>query len=355
MSDPSPDAYPAGSGSVRASSGPVWPAETDALRHAIMLQRCFAGPEMRWSDALIARTRRHAGGCLSSVEMRMRLELERLSPIPFPTEALCWPMVQRQPTLISVPLLDHFRDRAALSLMQQDVLYAMPPGSGDAPLPPEIAELLATITLAQAGWADAAPDQTPMRANLPAELMAELVWTVSAMLVDGIVAGGGLPAGQAMAIAERAGAAVLASHDEQNMPFATAALFAHRARASGVGEPGLLRLARERHILPLLGLLADRTGIELLTLVRAVLEESEQAIFILCRAADFPREVAVRLVLGRRCVARGVGDSMLVEYADSYEGITSEAARMAVTALRLPEAFRVRLSPAHGRIDADGG
>jgi len=361
MSDPSP-APMAGSGPVRSPSTATLRAQSDAQRHAIMLQRCFDGPEMRWSDALIARMRRHLGGCLASVETRMRLEMERLAPALFSglsalSEPCCWLVVQRQPTLICAPLLDHFRDRAALSLMQQDALHAMPPGAGEevARPPPEIAELLATIALAQVGWTDSGPDTSPMRADLPAELMAELVWTVAAMLVDGIAANGSLPARQAMTLAERAGIAVLASHDEQNMPFATAALLAHRARAAGIGDAGLLHLARERQILPQLAIVADRAGIELLTLVRKAIEESEQAMFILCRAADFPREVAVRLVLGRRSVVRGVDDSMLVEYADGYQAMTVEAAREAVTALRLPEPLRVRLSPPHVRTDADDG
>lgn len=361
MSDPSP-APVAVSGPFRLPAPATLRAQSDALRHAIMLQRCFDGPELRWSDALIGRMRRHLGGCLVSVEMRMRLEMERLgsalfsAPVALP-EPCCWLMVQSQPTLIGAPLLDHFRDRAALSLMQQDVLHAMPSGAGEdaTALPADIGELLATMTLAQAGWADAGPDTLPMRADLPAELMAELVWTVAAMLVDRIVADGTLPAPQAMPLVEQAGVAVLASHDEQNMPFAMAALLAHRARAADVGDAALLHLARERQILPLLALLADRAGIDLLTLVRRAVEDSEQVLFILCRAADFPREVAVRLVLGRRSVVRGVDDSMLVEYADGYQDITVEGARDAVTALRLPELLRVRISPRRGWTDADDG
>lgn len=357
MSDPSPDAYPAGFGPVRAPSEPVWRTETDALRHAIMLQRCFDGPEMRWSDALIARMRRHLGGCLTSVAMRIRMEIERISPVPMLTDAHCWLAVQRRPTLISLPLLDHFRDRAALSLMRQDQLHAMPAEAdgGDAPMPPELVELLATIALAQAGWADAGPDASPMRADLPAELMAEMVWTVAAVLLDALIAGGNLAPARAMAVVEQAGVAVLAGHDEQTMPFAMAALLAHRARALGMGEAGLLGFARGRHILPLLAILADRTGIELLALTRAAVEEHERILFLLCRAAEFPREVAVRLVLGRRCVARGVDDSMLVQFADGYDGMGVEAARDAVAAMRLPEPLRVRHSSVHDRIDPDGG
>lgn len=357
MSDPSPDAYPAGFGPVRAPSEPVWRTETDALRHAIMLQRCFDGPEMRWSDALIARMRRHLGGCLTSVEIRMRLEMVRISPVSMPTDAHCWLAVQRRPALISAPLLDHFRDRAALSLMLQDQPHALPAEAdgGGASLPPELAELLAPLALALGDWADTGPDTSPMRADLPAELMAELVWTVAAMLAETLVAGGSVTAARAMGLVEQAGVAVLAGHDEQTMPFATAALLAHRARALGIDEAGFLGLARGRHILPLLAILADRTGIELLTLTRAVVEDGERTLFLLCRAAEFPREVAVRLVLGRRCVARGVDDSMLVQFADGYDAMRVEAARDAVASLRLPEPLRARLSPIRDRIDPDGG
>jgi len=80
-----------------------------------------------------------------------------------------------------------------------------------------------------------------------------------------------------------------------------------------------------------------------------MVEGTEQTLFTLCRAAQFPREVAVRLVLGRRCVARGVDDSVLVDYADDYEMMTLAEARDALTLLGLSAPLRIRLAHVRAR------
>lgn len=312
------------------------------MRHVLWLQRCFDGRAMRWSDALVTRTRRHIGGCLSSVEMALRLELGAAFDAQLP-DMVCWARVQADPALLSPMLLADMRDRAAIGLMAQDSMLAEAVADADAPPPmDEETDLFAALALAQAGWADAGPDDRPMRADLPAEAMPELVWTAGALLADAA------SAADAGAI-DMACTAVLTRHDEQHMPFAQAALLAHRLRTVGDGPVTLLHLARRRHILTLLAMMADRIGVDLPCLVRHVVEGEERALFTLCRAAQFPREVAVRLVLGRRSVARGVDDSVLVDYADDYDGMTLEAARAAVAGLSLSVPLRSKLAAVRAR------
>tara|TARA_B110001454_G_scaffold173369_1_gene164623 strand:+ start:587 stop:1636 length:1050 start_codon:yes stop_codon:yes gene_type:complete len=311
--------------------------EGDAMRAALFLHRCFDGRAMRWSDALVARTRRHIGGCLSAVEMALRLELGVEIEARLP-DVVCWARVQADPALLSPILLADMRDRAAIGLMAQDRMLAEAVPDTDAPpLPAGAADLLAALALAQSGWADAGPDHRPMRADLPAEAMPELVWTAGALLAEAA------PASDSGAI-DSACAALLTRHDEQHMPFAQAALLAHRLRGAGENPEMLLSLARQRQILALFAIAADRIGLELPSLVRHVAEGEEQALFTLCRAAQFPREVAVRLVLGRRSVARGVDDSVLVEYADDYDRMTPAEARAAVAGLSLSAPFRAKLA-----------
>lgn len=313
--------------------------EGEATRNALFLQRCFGGRAMRWSDALIARTRRHIGGCLSSVEMTLRLELgadfdARLR------DAVCWPRVQADPALIDDALLADMRDRAAIGLMARDPMLADPAEQWDAPQ--GLTDLVAALALAQSGWADAGPDDLPMRADLPAEAMPDLVWTVGALIADAA------PVEDTQAI-DQACAALLMRHDEQHMPFAQAALLAHRLHGVPNDADMLLTLARQRQVLALFAVMADRLGVDLRCLVRHVVEAEEKALFTLCRAAQFPREVAVRLVLGRRSVARGVDDSVLVDYADDYEGMTLKQARAAVAGLSLSAPLRARLAAVSAR------
>ncbi len=317
-------------------------SEGDAMRNALFLHRCFDGRAMRWSDAVVARTRRHIGGCLTAVEMALGLELGAETELPLP-DAVCWGRVQADPALLSPMLLADMRDRAAIGLMAQDDMLA--DRQEDAAAPPfadGIADLLAVLALAQSGWADAGPDGRPMRADLPAEAMPELVWTVGALLADAS------PPERASAI-DHACAALLMRHDEQHMPFAQAALLAHRMRGAGEDGDALLGLARQRHILALLAIMADRIGVDLPHLVRQVVEGEEQALFTLCRAAQFPREVAVRLVLGRRSVARGVDDSVLVDYADGYDRTPAAEALSSVAGLSLSAPMRAKLAAVSAR------
>lgn len=320
----------------------------DAVAHALFLHRCFDGRAMRWSDALIARTRRHIGGCLSAVEMALRLELGAEIDGRLP-HSVCWTRVEADPGLLSLTLLIHMRDRAAIGLMAQDSMLADAPMETAAPsFSDTISDLLAALALAQSGWADAGPDERPLRSDLPAEAMTELVWTTGAMLADARLASDSHALEDVKAI-DGACAALLTRHDEEHMPFAQASLLAHRLRQEGDSAELLVYLARNRQILALLAVVAGRLDVDLPCLIRHCVEGEEQALFSLCRAAQFPREVAVRLVLGRRSVARGVDDSVLVHYADGYDEIKPDEARAAMGLLGLSAPLRAKLAAVSAR------
>lgn len=348
MNAPAPDTHRATQAWLSALPPAYAGGESDAVRHAIFLQRCFDGREMRWSDALVVRTRRHIGGCLVATEMALGLELRASYPeFPLPSDPVCWARVQQDPSLLSPSLLAHMRDRAAIGLMGRDLALG-DTAHNDADreselFPPSARELLDAVSLGQAGWNDIGPDASPMRVDLPAEMLPELVWTVGALLADTVIDADQSTTVRCVEI-DHACSAILARYDEQPMPFAQAALFAHQMHGLGIDEAYLLYLSRSRAVLALLAIAADRLGVELPCLVRHVVEASEQALFTLCRAADFPREVAVRLVLGRRSVARGADDSVLVHYADGYDGMTLAEAQRDMAMLGLSPYLRSQLS-----------
>lgn len=356
---------PASSG---RSSGERWPpsppmpgAVRDPLHDALLLERCFDGAGARWSDALIARMRRHVGGCVSAVETSLRLELERLAPdspglaaaLP---EAIGWTALQRRPGLLGADLIRHFRDRAGIGLMLQDDRTGASAEAGPSVpvlFPPAVADTLSMLTLAQAGWNDSNPDLVPLRADLTAEAMEKLVWTLAALIADALGRTGLLSVADVLSLADRAGREVLARHDEQGGPFTLAALLAHQLRGQAMDGEWLLWFARNRQMLALIAVMADRIGVEDAVLVSTIVEGPERLLFDLCRAADFPREVAVRLVLGRRSVSRGVEDSVLVHYADHYEQMSRDEAALAVAPLRMTACFRDRLSALYDRAVPD--
>ena len=324
----------------------------DALHERMMLELCFDGHEARWSDALIVRTRRHIGGCFATLEREIRQELEKtlvdgLDVANALPPDYCWRAIQRRPAIVSAALLRHCRDRAALSLMGQeaaDIPAALAEIGRDGWLPADLADTLRMITTMVAEWLDTSPDHVPMPAQLPAELMRDLVWSVSALITDALVRTDLLPTLEMVALVHRAGKAVLERYDEQESPLAHAALFALRLRGAAIGDEAFLWLARNRHILPLLALIADRNGIQLRHVISTSVEGAEQMLFQLCRAAGLPREAAVRLVLARRGVARGVDDAALIEYSDQYDSLSRADAHAATMTLTLDEIYRERLT-----------
>ena len=216
----------------------------------------------------------------------------------------------------------------------------------------DIATQLSALAYVQTAWRDSGPDYVAMRTDLPAEAMQDLVWTVAALIAEALMRSDLMPAVELMPLMDRAGAAVLARHDEGSTPFAQASLLALQMRAMDLSEDQLVALARGKHILALIAIMSDRNSIEFKHMASLVSEASEQMLFNMCRAAGFPREVAVRFVLGRRSIARGVEDAVLVEYADQYEDMPLEEARASIAGFRLDEIFRDRLSLLRG---LDGG
>lgn len=326
-------------------------AQEGALNHAILLDRCFREEGRHWSDALVARTRRHVGGAVAAVETALQLELaKRSSPnaaiISSLSAGCAWKALRRRPEVLTVSLLGYFQDRAAIGLMQQfgpagDVAS---PECKDSPLSEEGAEMLAAIRLATLGWADTGPDDVAIRADLTAEAMAELVWTVAALLADQAMGTGAITESEVLSALHNAGRAFLVRHDEQNGPEAMAALLAHRLRSLPPAQVPLVALARERQVLALVAIAAERTGLAVGMGMRLVAQAPEEVLFAFFHAAGFPREAAVRLVLGRRCVCSGADDATLIGYADEYERIAPEDARATLAAWAVAPLLRERLA-----------
>lgn len=316
--------------------------------HALLLERCTDGLNARWSDALIARMRRHIAGCLMGLETDFRRDLGNRSSeiadiLASMTDGLCWQSVQQCPDFLAPELVGHFRDRAAIALMQiggHDDPVISEPDSAETLFSASAAETLHRLTQAGAIWMDVGPDQAPLSADFPAEIMEALVWTVLALMGERIARVAVVETPFLLSIIDEVGKARLARHDEQSGPVALALLFAHQAIAQDMGADQLRWLARNRQILALYALMAQRIAIDLDRLLPVVVEAPEEQLFRLARAADFPREVAVRIVLGRRCVLRGVEDSVLVHYADCYEQIPQAVAMQAIAPFGMSPCFR---------------
>lgn len=188
------------------------------IGHAIELAAYFPLGREEATDVLVVETRRHLGGCLLGIETALQLAAgEEDGGLSGP---VCWPMVNARPTLISPPLLAHMRLRAGASLILRD--NGGPDGEAEEAAESlflqeegDHAEAAALLAMAEGRWAMAGGEWQPMRADLPAEYYAELVWTAVACL--SVAAGAG-----ALERFERAGHVLLSRHEEAANPLACA-------------------------------------------------------------------------------------------------------------------------------------
>ncbi|MET0360863.1 MAG: hypothetical protein ABW048_03830 [Sphingobium sp.] len=236
------------------------------LRHASDLDLLLLGGQRRWTDALLSEARGHLAGCLNAVELALGMAMGD-NWLARPVEALgpgyCRAAVERHPAIVSPMLVDHVRQRAAAALVQR--IGLTPPEiaakeAAPAPdVPDVVANALAALRLSVAPWFQPHPVNRPMRADLSAEPYCDLVWTATALLVEGLSARMGVEADAATPVLSRAAMSLIGRHDEQLGPFAHAAYVATLVR----GGPDMAALAQEsalRHDLLLLAALSGVGG-----------------------------------------------------------------------------------------------
>jgi hypothetical protein len=149
------------------------------IGHAIDLAFFFPDGRRERHDALMAETRRHLGGCLSSIEQSLRITLDRDpaagAPLNQRPDPICWPTICAQPTLLSPALLAHMQMRAGVTLMLRQ--FGQPDDQIDdadvdailAADDPAVARSVAALASAEGRWIAVGAEDEPMQADLPAE------------------------------------------------------------------------------------------------------------------------------------------------------------------------------------------
>lgn len=258
--------HPPGAG----PDAPFRDAIAGSLRHAGDIGQLFPGGQRRWTDALLSETRAHLSGCLNAIELAIGVHMKG-HWLARPVEALgphyCRLAIERHPAALAPMLVDHLRQRAAAALaLRMTLMPPAIPGEDASPPPsagmaPAIMDAVTALRLSVEPWFNLHPIDRPMRADLAAEPFCDLVWTTTALLIEGLAARMGVDGATAAPLLTRAAAAIIARHDEQTGPFARAAYVAALARTD---EPARL-LAGEaalRHDLLLLAALGGtRNGI----------------------------------------------------------------------------------------------
>lgn len=345
-------------GTVMAGSWPMARVMAGAsavpIGHAIDLAFFFSGDDDARHDALLSETRRQLGGCVASVEMALRLSLAHVpsvsaaldrSPAP-----LCWPLIRAHPTLLSPALFAHMRMRAGVALMLRqygrgDLEQLGDPTRG--PLPstddPTLGDAVAALALAEGRWLMPGGEDQPLRADLPAELFADLVWTVAACLALAAQRGMDGSHDQLFAALDRSGWALLADHDEGASPIAQADQLVRRIGGEA-DDPELLACALDqRRFLLFAALAARRLRIDSGQLIDMLLLGPLAQVAILCRALGGSDADYRHLLLALRPVRPSLSDIAVLAEAERYPAIDQAQADAAVGALRTPALFRARL------------
>lgn len=324
------------------------------VSHAIDLAFFFPGGARERHDALLAETRRHLGGCLTAIEIGLRLELEGKPEIAAALahwpDPICWPTLCAQPTLLGPGLLAHMQMRAGVSLMLRQ--FGRPdgdvPGESEAdPLMPSddpaLGEALAALALAEGRWLMTGGEEQPMQPDLPAGHFAELMWTAAACLAAAVQRALPDDAEAVLPAFEAAGRALLARHDEAAGPVPAAERLV-RLLGEQADEPPLLAAAlMQRQFLLFAALAGRRLRLAAAQVADILVMAPVGQVAALCRALGGSDADYRLLLVALRPVRPSLSDAMIVEEALRYQDLTEAQADAAVGLLRTPVALRSKL------------
>ncbi|WP_150290321.1 DUF2336 domain-containing protein [Sphingobium estronivorans] len=321
--------------------------------HAIDLAFFFPDEGRGRHDALLAETRRHLGGCLTGIEIGLRLALEDTPAIaaalePWP-QPICWPTLCAQPTLLGPALLAHMQMRGGISLMLRQ--FGRPDGDhGEAEAEPlfpaddaAVGDALAALALAEGRWLMTGAEEQPMQPDLPVEHFAELLWTATACLAAAAQRSGLVEPEAALPAFEAAGRVLLARHDEAAGPVAAAdrlvGLLSDRADGAELMGAALGR----RQFLLFAALAGRQLRMESARVADILVMGPVGQVAALCRALGGSDSDYRHLLLALRPVRPSLSDARIVEEALRYQDLTVAQADAAIGALRAPAALRAKL------------
>lgn len=321
--------------------------------HAIDLAFFFPDDGRDRHDALMAEARRHLGGCMTAIEIGLRLALEESPEIAAALEQwaqpICWPTLCVQPTLLGPALLAHMQMRGGVSLMLRQ--FGRPNGdygeSEVAPLFPAdagaIGDALAALTLAEGRWLMTGAEEQPMQPDLPAGHFAELLWTATACLAAVVQRSGLVEPEAVLPLFEAAGQTLLARHDEATGPIAAADRLV-RLLGEQADAPELMGAALgQRQFLLFAALAGRRLRMESAQVADILVMGPVGQVAALCRALGGSDADYRHLLLALRPVRPSLSDARIVGEALRYQDLTVAQADAAVGALRAPAALRAKL------------
>jgi len=321
--------------------------------HAIDLAFFFPNEGRERHDALLAETRRHLGACVTEIERALRFALDEQPEISallgLRAEAICWPMVCAQPTLLGPALLAHMQMRAGVTLLLRQ--FGQPDdrleeAEAEIILPTNdaaVAEALAALAVAEGRWLAVGAEDEPMQADLPAEHFAELMWTAAACMMAVVERSALGDAAVVLPAFEKTGWALLAEHDETRGPIAAADRLVRRL-GERADAPELLGAALgQRRFLLFAALTARRLRMDSAHVADILVMGQVAELAALCRSLGGSDADYRHLLLALRPVRPSLTDAAIILEAERYQTLTEAQADGLVNALRAPRALRAKL------------
>ena len=322
--------------------------------HAVDLAFFFPNEGQQRHDALIAETRRHLGGCVTSIELALRLALAQTpdvaSALDRSPSAIAWAMIRAQPSLISPALLANMEMRAAVTMMlrqfgQADVeqLNEQDDGLSSSADGGQLGDALSALALAEGRWLAMGGEDTPMKPDLPAEHFTELMWTVAACLTLAAQRTMTECGERLLSAVDRAGWALLADHDETTCPIAQADRLVRRMDAQADAPDLLGKFLEQRRFLPFAAVAARRLRMNSIQVVTMLVTGPVAQVATLCRALGGSDADYRHLLLALRPVRPNLTDAAIVAEADRYQALSEDQADSMIGQLRTSPAFRAKL------------
>lgn len=317
----------------------------DDIRHgADLAHLSVADGAERWPDMLLAELRFHLSGLMNAMELAIGLHLadpdveKRLGDLG---SGYCRDAIEREPELISPPLLACLRRRAICAMLLRRANVA-----GLDPEPAAQSEALTALALAERRWIAPMLLDTPMRPDLPAEYFHELAWTAAALLIHGCARReDGQREPHLVAALTQATERLVARHDEGQ----GAQALAQRC-ARGLDAPAREALAGaalvEGRLLLFAALAESLTGLPLERAIDVMADGEDDARHALMRLLNVEDAVVFRTaeLLAPLLIGSLGGDEALARFLEAYRLVDMPHARQWLARATGPAALAEKLS-----------
>lgn len=324
----------------------------------------FRANDRKMPDAMVTEMRRHLESCVAMIETAMlfglRAKADEVAPLlPDAVDTLgqgyCWRAIQLHPALGSPELVAHMRHRASISILARKGGSVVPEGPPNTDLSwllddPDrsIADTALALFLTENRWAEPDQEYVLVRADVPAEIYADLIWTVAAILGGSLNRTGIAPIRKIDTLLGEVGGDMLRLYDEEKGPFALAMKLARQIRAKRDVAHSLTQALRQRRYLLLMAFMALAQDVPLERLFALLCSEDPELLLAILHRQGMDGEDASRVLLDLQMIRGDLTDSRLIDLARHYGELTPEQARKDTAAVLLPQTYRDKAAMLYG-------